>query len=111
MTPKHYKLKLVPDLMSKTFNGAVTITVQVMEYTNSIILHSNKLEISNVTVSRSSERIRIISTDFIKDKRELFIVNFKQEISRGFYDIFMEFNGRLDKEIVGFYASKLKNGR
>ncbi|KOB65490.1 Uncharacterized protein OBRU01_22677, partial [Operophtera brumata] len=43
IVPKNYKLKLWPDMSKKTFSGSVAIQLQLLEPTQTIQLHSNKL--------------------------------------------------------------------
>ncbi|KOB64655.1 Uncharacterized protein OBRU01_23880, partial [Operophtera brumata] len=94
VVPKNYKLKLWPDMSEKTFNGSVAIQIQLLEPTQTIQLHSNKL-----------------STNTTSDRRELLVVDLFEEVPKGTYEIHVSFGGKLDNEIVGLYSSSFKNGR
>lgn len=102
---------LNPNKENKTFDGSVLITIHVLQPTQIISLHTNNLEIHSVTLKNNNNRsIPILSSNKILDKRELLIINLEHEIHTDHYKLFLLFSGRLDKKIVGFYASQLKNG-
>ncbi|GBP93593.1 Glutamyl aminopeptidase [Eumeta japonica] len=109
--PYHYRLYLDPDVNEKRFGGNVTIKVKVSKSTETIALHSNKLNIRKVAVKSNTNLIPVQSAISTSDKREFLIINLDQRISSGNYTIEIQFDGRMDKGIVGLYASTLRNSR
>nr|XP_021183617.2 glutamyl aminopeptidase isoform X1 [Helicoverpa armigera] len=109
IVPKNYKLMLHPNISSKTFNGSVMIKITATQPAKTITLHTNNLTIHAVTLKNGNGDVPITSTKMTLDKRELLIISLEYEVS-GENSLFILFSGRLDKKIVGFYASHLKNG-
>lgn len=58
VVPKHYDLTLEPDLTKFTFDGTVTIDVDVAEDSTSISLHTLELDIHSVKVSADGKVVR-----------------------------------------------------
>ena len=109
--PINYRLTLNPNMDTYTFEGSEMITIRVKETIQNITLHSHNLNIHEVTLKNSmNQSIPIVSTDNTLDKRELLIIDLEYTIHREYYKLFILFSGRLDKKIVGFYESRLKNG-
>lgn len=100
--PINYILHLQPNLEKFTFNGTVTITLQINSSTNTIILNSKKLTIESIFFEKESvkfdnnndDEIIIITTNTIKDP--------------GLYDLTINFSGILNDQMEGFYRSKYK---
>lgn len=109
--PLHYDLFLAPDLNTHQFNGRVRISISVEEPTPLIALHANKLNITgtvglaHVMPDGTRTNVSILNT-FPYEKYEYFVIEPEKELAVGNYEIKMEFDGRLDKNIVGFYSSK-----
>lgn len=109
--PKNYRLSLHPNMSNNTFDGSVIIIIRVKQIIQTITLHTNNLTIYSVSLkSNNNQSIPIVSTQKTLDKRELLIINLGQEIHKEYYQLFIRFSGTLDKKIVGFYQSHLKNG-
>lgn len=109
--PLNYRLTLSPETSEKVFNGLIIILVNVKKPTQRIILHSNKLNITNITVQRNESSLLIKSFEITTDDREFLFIDLNNELKEGIYDIAIEFWGRLDDGIIGFYGSTLKNGQ
>lgn len=59
--PKHYHLTLEPDFKKFTFDGTVTIDLDVVEETTSISLNTLELDIHSTKVLSGSQTIRSVS--------------------------------------------------
>lgn len=59
MKPIQYDLFLNPDLQAGTYNGNETITLQVSNETNEILLHSHNLNITAVIFKADSKEIKV----------------------------------------------------
>lgn len=114
--PTSYNLLLNPNLQTKTFSGNVKIDFNVFEPMSYVALHSKFLNVTANKLIRNldngAEGIQIKSS-FEYETYEYFVVEPESELSAGNYTIDLNFDGRLDGKIVGFYGSsyfdKMKN--
>lgn len=106
IVPKNYDLYLYPYLESGTFEGEVTITLDVTEAKTSVVLHNNKLNITKVSIDDDDDA----SFD-IDDKYELLTVyaGNKQTIGTGERRLKINFEGDMTNRIVGLYKSTYVN--
>ncbi|CAF4848174.1 unnamed protein product [Pieris macdunnoughi] len=109
--PLNYTLMLWPDLERKSFKGHVTIRIRVLRPTTNIEVHVKNLSINYVDFNDDANRCVQINTTNIIPKREVYEVQFgHNEITEGVYKLTLNFTGKLDTGIVGFYQSKLRGG-
>lgn len=113
--PVHYDLFLAPDLKTNAFSGKVNIQIQVEDPISFIALHANKLNVTRTAVSKidsdgTLRKINLLQT-FPYEKYEYFVIEPEKSLTVGNYEIKMEFDGRLDKRIVGFYSSTYYDDR
>lgn len=107
--PVHYDLFLAPDLKTNAFSGNVKIKILVENSISFIALHANKLNVTRTDLLKvdsdgSVRKINLLQT-FPYEKYEYFVIEPEKSLVAGNYEIKMEFDGRLDKRIVGFYSS------
>lgn len=107
--PVHYDLFLAPDLKTNAFHGNVKIRILVEDSISFIALHANKLNVTRTDLLKvdsdgSLRKINLLQT-FPYEKYEYFVIEPEKSLVAGSYEIKMEFDGRLDKRIVGFYSS------
>lgn len=111
--PLHYDLYLHPDLINGTFQGNITILIDVLEKRNYIALHQKDLNITKTTLKTyelEENRELSIKETYKIDKLEELVVTLHDDIQSGLYQLSFEFNGALQPDkIVGFYASKYKD--
>lgn len=109
--PLHYDLFLAPDLKTNAFNGNVKIKIKIEDSIPYIALHANKLNITSTDLLKvnpdngSLQKVNILQT-FPYEKYEYFVIEPEKLLMAGNYEIKMQFDGRLDKRIIGFYSSK-----
>lgn len=110
--PTAYNLFLNPNLQTKTFLGNVKIDFNVSESVPFVALHAKFL---NVTTNKLIRKLNNgaegipIKSSFEYQKFEYFIVEPETALEAGDYTIDLDFNGRLDNKIVGFYSSSYYN--
>ncbi|XP_063621809.1 glutamyl aminopeptidase-like isoform X2 [Cydia splendana] len=113
--PKNYKLRLEPTLKgrNKTFTGSVKIQLDILQPTQNVTLHSNKLRITFVDLKRDDDlnKHNIRTENNIDDTRDMLIIRTEEELSRGLYTLRIVFSGKLTQKIVGFYSSRLRDGK
>lgn len=113
--PLHYDVYLHPDLDKGTFQGKVTILIDVFDRRSYIALHQKDLNITRTTLKTydREENFEFELLDIIQiPKHEMFVISTKNELHTGLYNLSFEFNGALQPDkIVGFYSSKYKDAK
>ena len=64
--PVHYELELEPDLDNASFVGEVSITLDIVSETDTVVLNAAELEIDNVWIEQN-EAVQASSVDFDQD--------------------------------------------
>ncbi|CAG4971606.1 unnamed protein product [Parnassius apollo] len=105
--PLNYKLILAPNIFNKTFVGDVKILLQVLKPTKSITMHAKNLIIHSVTLKDAENHtLDIISITSSGDlNSEMLQINLQRTLKQMDAVLLIHFSGRLDKKIIGFYAS------
>lgn len=110
--PLNYDLFLHPDLKKGTFEGRVSILLDIRNKRKYITLHQKELTISSVNLDlrQNDENHNIgIKESYPLDKHEFFIITPNEELDTGVYNLTLSFSGSLQDKIVGFYSSKYKD--
>ncbi|XP_043274166.1 glutamyl aminopeptidase-like [Venturia canescens] len=111
--PLHYDLYLHPDLDNGTFQGNVTILIDVLDQRSYIALHQKDLNITSASLKTYDREVDYevpIKEFYTVDKLEELLVTFDKDLHSGLYHLAFAFNGALQPDkIVGFYSSKYKD--
>ncbi|XP_040842017.1 leucyl-cystinyl aminopeptidase isoform X2 [Ochotona curzoniae] len=103
--PLRYELNLHPNLTSMTFSGSVTISVQAVQATWNIILHSTGHNISRVTfmsaVSNQEKQVEILEYPF---HEQIAIVAPEALLEGHNYTIRIEYTANISSSYYGFYG-------
>ena len=109
--PLSYEVYLKPEFQNFTFEGDVKISVEVLEDTSEIILHTNKQNISLIRVSGPNTEVEITEPNIDYEKHFL-IINSSSEFSAGNeYNIDITFTATLSEDMSGFYRSSYSFGK
>lgn len=108
--PVNYKLLLKPNLDTGIFQGNVKINIVIKQEKNYVNLHSKFLDISKVQVFRGDREIPVFKYMEV-EKLEQLLIEFNDPLSPGSYQIDIDFEGKLTQKIVGFYSSRLRDGK
>jgi len=108
--PLSYDVYLKPDFKTFTFEGDVKITVEVLEDTSEIILHTNKQNISLITVSETDTELNITEANIDYDKHFLIINSTSNFSADTEYTISITFTATLSEDMIGFYRSSYSTG-
>ena len=104
--PIHYDLTLTPHLAEETFDGRETITVSVQRPTHKIILNALEMEFQSPIISSgsddSSRTVQHADVTFDASK-EIAILTVPQPIAPGPAAISIQYKGRLNRDLRGFY--------
>ncbi len=108
MVPSHYRIRLEPDLERHTFEGSVTIDLDVVEATETITLHAVDLDISDVALERSGERMAMTSMTTDEDYQRV-MFGFESLVRPGPAQLHIRFSGELNDRLHGFYRSTFED--
>ena len=107
VTPRRYELEIAPDLTAATFEGTVDIDAEVTEATDTIVLHAVDLELSTVWVRPRGGHA--IDPDVEADPdHEMVRLHLGRRLAPGDVEIHIDFQGKLDDQLVGFYRSTFR---
>jgi aminopeptidase N len=105
--PSHYDLIFTPNLEQETFEGTETISVSVQQPLREIVLNSLEIQFKNVEIeflSANSQSPKKLKAEVRLDpKKEFAILTFSDAIPPGPAKIHIEFTGKLNRELRGFY--------
>ncbi|XP_010587897.1 leucyl-cystinyl aminopeptidase [Loxodonta africana] len=103
--PLRYELNLHPNLTSMTFRGSVTISVQALQATWNIILHSTGHNISRVTimsaVSSQEKQVEVLEYPF---HEQIAIVAPEALLEGHNYTLKIEYSANMSSSYYGFYG-------
>lgn len=117
--PQLYTLEIYPDIYHPdprnfTYSGSVDIDVLVVEETNNITLHINKLTVdpNSVRVLNSATFSIIQTGGLTEDKdRQFLVVSVLTPLQKGGnYTLSMSFRGPLTDDLAGLYYSSYRRG-
>ncbi len=101
--PVNYDIVFEPDLNNFKFRGRETIQLEVKKATKKIVLNSLELKINECHMRQKNKILKPqIKLD---DKKQELLLMFPSNIS-GNADLFIEFEGVLNDNLVGFYRSR-----
>ena len=104
--PEHYRIVLTPDLEAERFEGSVSISSQVSESVDVIVLNADELSIDSASIRLSD------GTDVgpckveIDAETERVSIHPPQTIEAGPIEIEVSFNGAFNEHLVGPYISR-----
>ncbi|KAF7133580.1 hypothetical protein CNMCM5793_004709 [Aspergillus hiratsukae] len=111
--PVHYDLTLEPNFEKFTYDGTVTIDLDVAEDTTSISLNTNEIDIQNAVVSSQGSVVTSSPDVSINKDSQTATIKFAETIPAGSSaQLKLTFTGILNDNMAGFYRSsyKLANG-
>lgn len=106
--PEHYQLKFAPDLAKDTFSGDVTIDVQVLHPTFTIMLNAAEINFQETAITSAGlTQGAQVTLDSKNETATLVVPNV---LAAGPAQIHMVFVGALNDKLRGFYRATA-NGR
>lgn len=116
--PVHYDITLTPHLADETFEGKESIAVSVQQPTREITLNALEIEFKSVTIeSKSSPGADSPSTQSqngevkLDPEKEMAILTFPRPVQPGPATIRIEFSGKLNRDLRGFYVGDSPAGK
>ena len=112
VVPKHYDLVLEPDFDKFTFEGKVTIDLEVAQDSDSISVNTLELKIHNTTIHADG----VVLTDspnltYDEDTQTTTIALGKKMSKGQKVQLVQTYTGELNDKMAGFYRSKRKDGK
>jgi puromycin-sensitive aminopeptidase len=108
VVPRRYDLRLEPDLVTHTFTGEETITVDVAEATADVWLNTAELALTAVRAENAGgERVGGIAA--VDDEAERSHLTFERPLAAGAWRLHLAFRGTLNDKLRGFYRSTYKD--
>jgi puromycin-sensitive aminopeptidase len=101
--PHRYDLTIAPDLDASTFTGAVSIGLEIVEPTDTIVLHAKDLVVG---VEELWQEAGTFAADVrIEPERDLLIVAADRPLAPGPARLDLSFSGAISPGLLGFYRS------
>ena len=101
--PRHYVISLEPDLEGSSFEGTVSIDLDVVRETDTIVINAAELEIGSVYLEQS-ETVQANSI-VIDEELERAEFTFPGVLQPGKAQLTCSFKGTLNDKLRGFYRS------
>lgn len=104
--PVLYDLSIYTNPNEADYDGRVRITLQVLEKTDFIILHTDALIIqSNTSLSDKSDRLIPILRYVYDQETQMLTMKLERTLEPEKYTIELSFKGHIANDVFGFYAS------
>ena len=110
--PQAYEINWNVDLSANTFNGTVTIEVEVKKPIKHFVVHQKGLQITetnvfpgNMKTFRKSRQIRGSNESFLYEPNDFWVIPTEGTLRPSTYVLYMEFNGNLSTGLDGLYKS------
>ncbi|XP_035897099.1 glutamyl aminopeptidase isoform X2 [Anopheles stephensi] len=104
--PLHYDLQLHPDLEKDTFSGTVTITIHTVRANDQVVLHSHLLDLGQIRLKCLNDSSYSYINSNYDDKLDFLKLNLNKMLLQDYIsELTINFSGKLDAGIVGFYSS------
>lgn len=113
--PQAYALTITPDLAHEDFEGRETIMIELKKSRSKnqskIILNSLDLSVFEAQIAQiSPKRGDYLRADISRDDQaQTVILDFKQALPSGTYELSLKYNGKLNKKMRGMYLSTFKD--
>ncbi|KAK9450084.1 peptidase family M1-domain-containing protein [Limtongia smithiae] len=103
--PLHYDLSLEPDFSKFTFDGVVTVLLDVFEASKEISLNCIDITIHSASLTVAGETAPAVATEFNEDSQTVKF-SFADEFPAGLQiELTVKFTGILNDKMAGFYRS------
>ena len=103
VVPRHYRLRMEPDLDTATFTGSQVVTLDVVEATDRVELNAAELQIDQARFVRANARAHAeVEYD---EERQRAILRVSEPLSTGRWEFHCRFTGILNDQLRGFYLS------
>ncbi|TBR38838.1 MULTISPECIES: M1 family metallopeptidase [Dyella] len=102
--PSHYDVEVTPHAESLTFDGKVTITVDVLEPTSSITLNAIDMSFSKVSLTPASGKALADPKVAVDAEKQTATFTFAKPLAKGSYKLSMDYTGKIGTQANGLFA-------
>ena len=107
VVPRHYRLRMEPDLDTATFAGSEVVTLDVVEATDRVVLNAAELRIDRARFVRGDESVDAeVGYD---EERQRAILRVSEPLATGRWEFRCRFTGILNDQLRGFYRSTFED--
>ncbi len=100
VVPRHYEIRIRPDLDKFVTQGSVMVDLEVLKPTREIILNALELEVTTATLISDRE---IPLNPVINATNQTLELNLPMELAPGSYRLALEFNGQIGEQEQGLF--------
>jgi len=103
--PAHYDVALKPDAKALSFDGKVSISIEVLQPTNSITLNAAELAFAKVVLSKDQNGASFPAPNIqINEAQQTATFTFEQAIPPGWYRLNIDYSGKIGTQAAGLFA-------
>jgi aminopeptidase N len=102
--PKHYTVRIEPNLEAATFRGRESINLDVRQPVRQIVLNARGLAIPS---ARLGEQVLLPQLD---EKQQTLTFALPEELPAGAHRLDLEFTGKLGEQAFGLYIARYQDG-
>ena len=101
--PNRYEIELDVDLDKFSYTGTQKVDLNVVETTNKIVLNSVGIEVTKAKIQNTEQDISL-EVSYIEDDEKI-VFESEEVLSKGLYELYLEFNSEITNDLKGFYKS------
>ena len=102
--PRHYQLRLEPDLASLTITGSLAVDIEVLQPVNEIVLNAAEVEIVSARVATSHGEVAVAEV-FYDAETERATLGLESTVDPGTHRLLIEHTGTINDQLRGLYRS------
>jgi puromycin-sensitive aminopeptidase len=103
--PTHYEIALTPDAQAMTFDGKVTISIDVLEPTAAITLNAIDLAFASADVTDSKGRSSFGAVSIaLSEAHQTATFTLQKPLPKGHYRLALSYRGKIGTQLVGLFA-------
>ncbi len=103
VVPRHYRLRMEPDLNTATFTGSEVVTLDVVEATDRVVLNAAELQIDEARFVRDDASAQA-EVEYDEELQRA-TLRVSEPLSAGRWELHCRFTGILNDQLRGFYRS------
>ncbi len=101
--PNRYEIELDVDLDKFSYTGRQKVDLNVVETTDKIVLNSVGIEVTKAKIQNTEQDISLEVSYIEEDEKIVF--ESEEVLSKGLYELYLEFNSEITNDLKGFYKS------
>ncbi len=103
--PRHYELRIQPDLVARTTTGTARIELDVLQPVRELVLNALELEIESAALADNPARPQPLTTRVDASKQTL-TLTLPAELPAGRHTVVLGYRGKIGTQAQGFFVDK-----